>query len=186
MRNAILVIGFCIVIFAGAWIIASMMELSNKPVIIERSQPVIMPPQTVVINDYESQIKSLQAEVTTLQNEALTAKQDYQRQYQQELIRTYYDDYYYNDYYVDRHSTSDEHDLTVVVKDDSGDPIEGAEVELTDGVSKDRETDEDGEVQFNNLDDDCYDLDVSASGFGSESREVCIDGDDRKVTVRMD
>jgi hypothetical protein len=181
MRNAILVIGLCIIVFAGAWVIATMMEGPKTSIQVERTTPVIMPPETVVVNDYEGQINMLQAKVTSLENQLLTAKQDYQRQYQQEMLRTYYSADYF-----DRSSSDDTHDLTVVVEDQDGDPIEGADVELTDGVSKDRETDEDGEVEFRNLDDDCYDLDVSASGYDDYSREVCIDNDDRSVTVRLE
>lgn len=179
MRTLLMVVGFCIVVFAGAWMIASMMEVAEKPAAAQQRQTVIMPPQTVVVNDYESQIKSLQTEVSSLKDDLSTAKQQYQREYQMQYT-------YYTQDYLDRHSdTNDEFDLTVVVKDEDGDPIENAEVRITDDVTKTRDTDEDGEARFSNLDEDCYDIRVKMSGYGTEEDSICLE-DDERVTIRLE
>jgi Carboxypeptidase regulatory-like domain len=174
MRTVLLVIGFCVVIFAGAWIIASMIETpeTNLPA---PQQRVIGTPETAVVVDYEGQIKALQTEIASLKSQIT------QRTSQEELYRQYALQDYYRSSRVIR---DDEYDLEVTVEDDEGDPIENAEVRLTNGVSKTRDTDEDGTVEFLNLDEDCYEVRVERSGYETEEKDICIDDDD-DMTFRL-
>jgi hypothetical protein len=78
----------------------------------------------------------------------------------------------------------DEWDLTVRVRDEDGDPIEDARVRIENGDSESENTDEDGEAEFNNIEEDCYDIEVSAEGYEDETDEICVE-DDERVNIRM-
>lgn len=92
-------------------------------------------------------------------------------------------------YYSDRHfedEEDNEYDLTVIVKDSSnGEYLEDAHVEIENGDYKSRLTDDDGEASFRNIEEDCYDVKVSKSGYYSEFEDVCVSRD-RKLTVRLE
>jgi uncharacterized membrane protein len=73
------------------------------------------------------------------------------------------------------------YDLTVNVEDESRNSIRSAEVEVD---SRTRYTDITGEAFFTNLEEDYYDVEVSKSGYTTETRNVDLDGD-RTITVRL-
>lgn len=72
---------------------------------------------------------------------------------------------------------------TAIVKDqETNDPIEGAEVVVksrTTDQEQTEETDTDGEATFDVVTPDCYDIMVSADGYGSDSQSnACMQNDD--------
>lgn len=82
---------------------------------------------------------------------------------------------------LDEKDDDEEHRLTVNVKDDSGDRLENAEVEV-DGDEK--STNSYGRVRFD-LKDDYYTVEASKNGYDSDSEGVRIDGSDESVTLYL-
>ncbi len=96
---------------------------------------------------------------------------------------------YYTQRYIEHYSGynyDEEYDLEITVKDDdSGGRIDDARVHIEDGESKTRRTDEDGEAAFYDLEEDCYDVEVTADDYYSEDRRICLE-DDEAMTVRLE
>ena len=76
-------------------------------------------------------------------------------------------------------------DLTVVVRDEDGDRVEDARVRLENADEETEYTDEDGEAFFSRLQEDCYNIRVSKSGYETENTRKCIE-DDEKITIRLE
>ena len=76
------------------------------------------------------------------------------------------------------------YDLTVIVKDDDNRRLEDAYVRVENSDSTSKHTDEDGEARFLNLEDDCYDVAVSKSGYDAEKDRICL-RDDESITIRL-
>lgn len=93
---------------------------------------------------------------------------------------TNYDEYYY--YHSLRTGNSD---LTVRVKDEDGDAIDGAKVAIDNSEEDSDYTDEDGKARFSNIENDCYSVRASKSGYVTEDHNVCIH-DDKQVTFVLE
>lgn len=95
-----------------------------------------------------------------------------------------------SDYYTPRYiysRTDREYDLLVVVRDDDRDRLEDAYVRVENSDSYSRHTDEDGEAGFNNLEEDCYDIRVTKSGYDAEEDRVCLRDDETvRITLHRD
>jgi hypothetical protein len=184
MKTMLMVVGLCIVVFAVVWAAVTLVDMQEETKLSVQHK-TIEPPQTVVITDYASQVETLQAQITTLK--AQLAHASIVKPCPQPVVTPVYyrtEDYYYDRNYNERNNNNDNLDLLVTVENDNGDPIENAEVRLTDGITRTHDTDEDGETEFTNLDEDCYNIRVKKSGFDTEEREICIE-DDRTVTFRL-
>lgn len=147
-------------------------------------------------SDEEVMIAKLQAAVEALeQKNVQQTRPGYQcDDYGCRRMSSYYgyDDYYGYDYYGydygffdrDRYD-DDEWDLTITIKDnDNGDRIEDAYVRIENGDDHSKYTDEDGEVKFRNIEEDCYDIEVEKSGYRNEDDYTCIHRD-RKITIYL-
>ncbi|NOZ80875.1 MAG: carboxypeptidase regulatory-like domain-containing protein [DPANN group archaeon] len=96
-----------------------------------------------------------------------------------------YDGYRHHDaYYDDRYyGHTDEWDLKIIVKDDdTKDPVEDARVRIENGDEHTKYTDDDGAVKFRDIDEDCYDIDVSADDYLDETDYTCLH---RDSTIRI-
>jgi hypothetical protein len=161
-------------------------------------------PKTVVVTETKSEVEMLQDEVKELRQQlaqrtttshmrekmpyttycdsyGCRVELDGKRYYDDDYYRYYDDDdwYYWNGrwYYDDdrRHRYyDDEWDLTVVVEDEHGDEIKNARVEVENHDDDVEYTDSDGEAEFRNLEEDCYDIEVSKSGYEDEHRDLCL------------
>ena len=99
-----------------------------------------------------------------------------------------------------RVSLEETHTLTVSVEDGDEDPIEGVAVTVSDGtddedddddendleVIDEGETDEDGVVEFTDLEDGEYTVHAEADGYEEADEDVEIDGDDEAVTLILE
>jgi len=113
--------------------------------------------------------------------------------YKPTALSTNNDDYYnYYNYYTDRYYdhdneiSYDEWDLTIIVEDsETGDAIEDARVKIENGDDDIDYTDDEGEAKFRDIEEDCYDIYVSADGYESGTDDICI-ARDRKITIELD
>jgi len=191
MRTPILVVTLCILVFAGAWLLLTVTEPREPVVKVVKYVPdkVISQPQTVVIEDKNAEMETLKKEISDLkeQIETQNTRDRYgYRDYSDYYYRDYYDDYYDDRYYYKDRYDDDEWDLEVRVKDDEdGDPIDDARVKVTNGDSEVEYTDNDGEAEFRNLEEDCYDIRVTADDYDSEEDDICL-RDDERITIRLD
>ena len=122
--------------------------------------------------DYEKEINDLKRKIIALENDKIALNSDVQRY--KNLYENYKYDYFkwYNDY-------DEDIDITIAVYDDyDQDPIEDARVRIENDKSETEYTDDDGEVEFRNLDEDCYDIRISASDYETLKRTRCLDEDD--------
>ena len=101
----------------------------------------------------------------------------------------YYDNYNndnYNDGNYDESGNSNEADLMVYVQDNHGNDLEDARVEIQDGSNDVEYTDGNGKAAFNNINNDCYDIRVSKSGYHDSTDHTCVDsGQNRGITVEL-
>jgi hypothetical protein len=166
-------------------------------------------PHTVVVTDTQSQVEELKEEVQSLRQQLIqrTTTSSYQTSsrmpYQTycdssgcyveiDGKRYYDDDYWYYDrddkyyrYYDDYRYDDDEWDLTVIVEDEHGDEIRGARVEVENHDDDVEYTDSDGEAEFRNLEEDCYDITVEKSGYKDERRDICLSRD-RTIFIELE
>ena len=81
---------------------------------------------------------------------------------------------------------SDRADLHVNVEDEDGDEIRNARVEIENGIREVKRTDNDGETSFRNIEADRYDIEVSKTGYITETDSVRLsDGETETVTVTL-
>ncbi|MBN1157126.1 carboxypeptidase regulatory-like domain-containing protein [Candidatus Woesearchaeota archaeon] len=141
----------------------------NEVVIVQRySQPA-----TFVIEKKNPEMELLVQKIESLERSFNQRSTEY---YTQRYIE-HYSGYTYRD---------EEYDLEITVKDDdSGGRIKDARVHIEDGESKTRHTDDDGEVTFYNLEEDCYEIEVTADNYHADYKRVCLDDDD-EITIMME
>jgi len=185
LRTVIVIVCVLILVFGFAWVVVSIdnpygtghhAKTVYKPVYKPVYQPMYQPgvqTTTVLHDDQSKEIKELKNQVNSLKLQVESYKR--QATYQQNEK-----DYYY-DYYRDRKYRDDEeYDLKVRVFDDEDDdPIEDARVRVENGDTDIEYTDDDGEVRFRNLEEDCYDIEVDADGYEDEDKRICLDDDER-------
>ncbi|MFB6191603.1 MAG: carboxypeptidase-like regulatory domain-containing protein [Candidatus Nanohaloarchaea archaeon] len=77
-------------------------------------------------------------------------------------------------------------ELTVRVRDEDGDDLEDARVEVSNGDDEVEYTDDDGEARFT-LEPDDYEVEVSKSGYRTETKDIDLDsGDERTLTFHLE
>jgi hypothetical protein len=177
LKGLFLGIAMSIIVVGLAWLIVA--GINQTPEIREVSVPY---PVTIIDSSMVVQVNQLKAEIADIQAQLKTAREDLYICQQRIDYGTPSYDTYWSDY---NYRTSNGWDLTVRVRDDdTGDPIEDARVRVMDGDSDSDYTDEDGEAFFSNLEEDCYDIEVSADGYDDEDDDICLE-DDERITIRM-
>ncbi|MFB6192807.1 MAG: carboxypeptidase regulatory-like domain-containing protein, partial [Candidatus Nanohaloarchaea archaeon] len=78
----------------------------------------------------------------------------------------------------------EENKLTVDVEDRDGDNIENAEVRISNGADREKETDENGRARFE-LENGDYELEVSKEGYRDITREFSINGEDKELDITL-
>lgn len=168
LRQLLILVSLFILIFGAIWLFMVLGE--PEVVTVTRTEYTTQyVPQIIRIEDTD-RIEELERELARVKAELQQTRN--QRDYYQ------YERFYERD-------SDDEYDLDVRVRDEDGEPIENARVRVENGDTEVEYTDEDGEARFNNLEEDCYDIRVSADGYDTEYDDICLD-DDERITIRLD
>jgi hypothetical protein len=191
ISDLFLITVMCLVIFGGAYLLIGAQEEDTEnceyPYIEYSGSCCLDTDMNRVCDFLEQNIKMQVLEMKNrdldeknlgLEKQLESCKQLLQmRQYQAE--QNYWDD--------DRDGDSDEDiDITVIViDDDTDDYVEDALVKLTNGDTEREYTDEDGEAEFDSLEEDCYEIRVSHDDYWTEEDEVCLDEDDDGDRIRV-
>lgn len=77
------------------------------------------------------------------------------------------------------------HNLSVLVEDDGGGPIENATVTLEGDSDQETDVDEDGEAVFD-VEEGEYTVTVEADGYDGDEADVELDGDDEEITLVLE
>jgi hypothetical protein len=178
LKGFFLGIALATIVVGVAWVIV--VGVSQAP---ETKEVYVPYPVTIVDQSNAVQVEQLKAENANLNRQLITARDDLsicQQRIDYENSADY-DQYRYDTYY----GSDGVWDLTVRVRDDdTGDPIEDARVRVENGDTDSDYTDEDGEAFFSNLEEDCYDIEITADGYEDENDDFCLE-DDERITIRM-
>lgn len=142
--------------------------------------PSVSCPQCPMLDtaSYLQQINDLRGQLT----QARADVDYYKNLNEQQVGQNYMTQRYITHYIEGTHENS--YDLIVTVKNEDGDRLADAYVRVENSDSTSKHTDDDGEARFNSLEEDCYDVRASKSGYNSESDSVCLE-DDERLTVRL-
>jgi hypothetical protein len=175
LENLFVLLFVVVAAIAAFWLI-----LVLKPDIV--SQPIgACVPQVITVRQEDvsrvqvlsDKVLSLQSQLDSLQLSVLHYRSLYDSCQQNAFSRDL----------VSYHGSSGSFDLSVIVRDDDGDRLADARVRLENSDSEFDYTDEDGEAFFSGLDEDCYDVTVTKSGYVKESARICLEEDDRMSIV---
>jgi hypothetical protein len=187
LKGMTIAVAIAILVVGAAWVVVVAGSTDVKQPV--RTEIRYVPQPVPVVESGEIvQVGQLKAENSNLERQLAASRNELTICQQQKIAYDSYkrDTYDRSDsYFYDDNNNDDEWDLLVRVRDDdTGDPIEDARVRVENGDDDSEYTDDDGEAEFNNLEDDCYDIEVSADGYEDEEDDICLD-DDERITIRL-
>jgi len=168
----LLVLVSALVILLGITYLVILAVGPQEKTIVQTRYIQTAPPQTVVINDNAAVIDRLESQIDNLERQLQVERNN--RVYNERVRYVY----------RDRHD-DDEWDLKVWVEDEDGDPIDDARVRVENGDTEIEYTNDNGRAIFRDLEEDCYDIEVEASGYLDEDDDICLD-DDESITIELE
>jgi len=129
------------------------------------------------------QMQQLQGQMDALRRENSNLKAEYDDLYYNQMQNQHYYTHYNSD---DNNDEDNEYDLLVIVKNESGSPIEDVHVRIEDGDSDTDYTNKYGEADFEEIEEDCYDITASKSGYLTEEDRICLHDTDERITLYME
>lgn len=131
--------------------------------------------QSVENIGYSLEMQKLQEQINKIESQKI----EYRNMYEATRNER---DFYYREYHEDRY---DDIDIKIIVRDNEGRRLEDAYVKIENGDTDIEYTDEDGEVKFYNMHEDCYEITVRKDGYETERKEKCID-EDKTFSIYLD